>query len=98
MNTKRIPIPYVILILLFFSFFAPSISLAQTVLSNGTPINSLSGDAASQKTFMIYVPPAQGKLEIKIYGGTGDCDLYVKRGSIPTTTSYDYRCPSGKPA
>ena len=28
---------------------------------------------------------------VKIYGGTGDADLYVKKGSAPTTSSYDCR-------
>ena len=30
-------------------------------------------------------------LEIAISGGTGDADLYVRRGAQPTTTAYDYR-------
>ncbi len=37
------------------------------------------------------MPTGQTSLEIKIWGGSGDCDLYVKHGSQPTTTSYDYR-------
>jgi hypothetical protein len=31
------------------------------------------------------------KVIVKIYGGTGDADLYVKKGSAPTTSSYDCR-------
>ena len=31
------------------------------------------------------------KVMVKIYGGTGDADLYVKKGSAPTTSSYDCR-------
>ncbi len=26
---------------------------------------------------------------VKIYGGTGDADLYMKKGSTPTSSSYD---------
>ena len=31
------------------------------------------------------------KVIVKIFGGTGDADLYVKKGSVPTTSSYDCR-------
>ncbi|MEI7994983.1 MAG: S8 family serine peptidase, partial [Methylococcaceae bacterium] len=31
------------------------------------------------------------KVMVKIYGGTGDADLYVKKGAPPTTSSYDCR-------
>ncbi|MBP7867115.1 MAG: PPC domain-containing protein [Acidobacteria bacterium] len=30
-------------------------------------------------------------LSIKTSGGTGDADLYVRKGSQPTTSAYDYR-------
>lgn len=63
---------------------------AQTVLTSNVPVANLSGAAGSQVFYQIAVPAAQTKLEIRITG-TGDCDLYVKRGSQPTTTSYDYR-------
>lgn len=32
-----------------------------------------------------------GVLEINTFGGSGDADLYVKKGSKPTFSSYDYR-------
>nr|WP_305891680.1 S8 family serine peptidase [Methylomonas sp. WSC-6] len=31
------------------------------------------------------------KVMVKIYGGTGDADLYVKKGSAPTASNYDCR-------
>ncbi len=62
-----------------------------TLLSNGVPVTGLSGAQASSKIYRIEVPAGQTNLEIKISGGTGDCDLYVKRGTAPTTTDYDYR-------
>ena len=43
----------------------------------------------------LYTPsPAAisgNKVMVKIYGGTGDADLYVKKGSAPSTSSYDCR-------
>ena len=40
---------------------------------------------------MIVVPSGQDELEIQISGGTGDCDLYVRKDTEPTTTTYDHR-------
>jgi serine protease len=60
-------------------------------LSNGQIVSSLSGSSGSWKHFKIAVPSGQSKLEIVMSGGSGDADLYVKRGSKPTLSSYDYR-------
>jgi len=60
-------------------------------LKNGFPVTGLAGATASEKYFSIEVPSGQSELVIAIFGGTGDCDLYVKRGKLPTTSDYDYR-------
>ncbi len=60
-------------------------------LSNGVAVNGISGSTGTQKYYKIEVPSGQAKLEIQMSGGTGDADLYVRRGSLPTTTDYDYR-------
>jgi vibriolysin len=62
-----------------------------TVLTNGVAQTSLSGSTGSWKHFKITVPASQTKLEIVMSGGTGDADVYVKRGAQPTSSSYDYR-------
>jgi hypothetical protein len=62
-----------------------------TPLHNGVPVSNLSGAGGSQQLFQLDVPVDAQTLEIRISGGTGDADLYVKRGAVPTTTSYDYR-------
>jgi uncharacterized membrane protein len=64
---------------------------AETPLTNGVPVTGLSGSAGVGQYFRIDVPAGQDSLQISTSGGTGDVDLYVKRGSLPTTTSYDYR-------
>ncbi len=66
-------------------------STTVTTLSNGQTVSGLSGASGSQTFFKIAVPSGQTSLEIKIWSGSGDCDLYVKRGAKPTTSSYDYR-------
>lgn len=60
-------------------------------LSNGQTMSSISGSTGSWKYYKLTVPSGQSKLDIRITGGSGDADLYVKRGSKPTTSSYDYR-------
>ena len=58
---------------------------------DGFTVNNLSGAKSSWKYYTIDVPAGMAVLEIAISGGTGDADLYVRRGAQPTTTAYDYR-------
>ncbi|MDI6450800.1 PPC domain-containing protein [Anaerobaca lacustris] len=60
-------------------------------LTNGVPIPGLSGAIDSERVYQITVPAGRSELEISIAGGTGDCDLYVRRDAAPTTALYDYR-------
>ena len=62
-----------------------------TALTNGVAVTGISGAANSEMFYKIDVPAGQDTLQISTSGGTGDVDLYVRRGSQPTTTSYDYR-------
>ncbi|MCP3942012.1 MAG: PKD domain-containing protein [Desulfobacteraceae bacterium] len=41
--------------------------------------------------YQVAVPSGTSSLQIVISGGTGDADLYVKSGALPTTSSYDCR-------
>lgn len=62
-----------------------------TTLSNGVAVTGISASTGSWKHYKITVPSGQSSLAIVMSGGTGDGDLYVKRGSQPTSSSYDYR-------
>ncbi len=68
-----------------------SAALSVKALTNGVPATGISGAASTELYYSLDVPAGQSKLEIAMSGGTGDADLYVKQGSLPTTTSYDYR-------
>ena len=59
-------------------------------LQNGVPVTGLAG-ATNSKTYFQVTLPAGSNATFAISGGTGDVDLYVKKGSNPTTTSYDCR-------
>ena len=59
-------------------------------LQNGVPVTGISG-ATGSKTYYTVTVPAGRTLTISISGGSGDVDLYTRRGSQPTTTTYDCR-------
>ncbi|CAM4132845.1 S8 family serine peptidase [Pseudoalteromonas byunsanensis] len=59
-------------------------------LQNGVPVTGLAGSQNQQLNYKIEVP-ANVTLNVSISGGSGDADLYVKKGSAPTTSSYDCR-------
>jgi hypothetical protein len=60
-------------------------------LTNGVPVDNLSGGAGTELRFSIQVPISASALVIQISGGTGNADLYVSYGDPPTTTSYACR-------
>jgi hypothetical protein len=44
-------------------------------------VPGIGGAAGSEKFYKIDVPAGQAKLEIMTSGGTGDVDLYVRKGA-----------------
>jgi Zn-dependent metalloprotease len=60
-------------------------------LSNGVAVTGIGASTGSWKHYKIAVPSGQTSLAIVMSGGTGDGDMYVKRGAQPTSSSYDYR-------
>ena len=61
------------------------------MLANGVPVTGLSGAANSTRTWTFVVPSGASNLSFVTSGGTGDADLYVRRGAAPTTSTYDCR-------
>lgn len=59
-------------------------------LQNGVPVSNLSA-AAGGKLYYTVTVPSGSNLTVAISGGSGDADLYVRKGSNPTTSSYDCR-------
>lgn len=62
-----------------------------TEITNGDSITDLAGAQGDVTTFYIEVPEGATDLEIRIFGGSGDADLYLRRGSLPTLSEYDCR-------
>lgn len=61
------------------------------VLKSGVPVNGLSAATGQELRFTIQVPAGNTSFLLKMSGGTGDADLYIRRGTPPTTTEFDAR-------
>jgi len=59
-------------------------------LINGIPETDLSAGADDLLFFSIDVPSGRDTLTFSTAGGTGDGDLFVRHGDLPTFQDYDY--------
>ena len=59
-------------------------------MHNDEVISYLSGEEGAERHFFIEVPAGREWLELRIYGGTGDADLYARKGAAATLTEWDY--------
>jgi hypothetical protein len=64
---------------------------AEGALEKGVVRTSLSGAKGASLNFTFDAPADAENLNFTMSGGTGDADLYVKFGSLPTSSSYDCR-------
>ncbi|MFP4140660.1 MAG: PPC domain-containing protein [Phycisphaerae bacterium] len=60
-------------------------------LRNGSTVRNIIGHRGSDRRFRIVVPGGTEELTIRTTGGTGDADLYLRRGGAATTANYHYR-------
>ena len=58
-------------------------------LLDGVPVTGLAGNMGEAVYYFINVPAGAPQLDVLISGGTGDADLYLQAGQVPTTTVYD---------
>jgi hypothetical protein len=61
------------------------------VLVNGQAVSNIAVGTGGSVAYTIRLPADRSNLTVVTSGGTGDVDLYLKRGAQPTPTSYDYR-------
>jgi hypothetical protein len=65
------------------------LALQGTALTSGVPATGLSGTANGQtKLYRIFVPAGTTSLSVVLAGGTGDADIFVKRQTPPTSSSF----------
>jgi PKD repeat protein len=63
-----------------------------TVLCSGSTVTGLAATSGNwSSTYSIVIPSGSTKLIVSISGSSGDADLYVRKGSAPTTSSYTCR-------
>ncbi|MFT4874965.1 MAG: serine protease [Halioglobus sp.] len=60
-------------------------------LANGEAVSNLSGSTGSEVFYSITLPDGATNLSVQIAGGSGDADLYLREGALPTLASYDCR-------
>jgi hypothetical protein len=60
-------------------------------LANGVSMTGLSGTENSEHYFHLQVPAGATNLQVVMSGGTGDADLYVRFGALPTLDDWDCR-------
>jgi hypothetical protein len=60
-------------------------------LRNGSTVRNITGHRGSDRRFRIVVPSGTKELTIRTTGGSGDADLYLRRGGAATTANYHYR-------
>jgi serine protease len=64
---------------------------SDTVLTSGVAKTGLAASTGNALLYTIAVPAGRSTLTVKISGGSGDADLYVRQGSAPTDSSYTCR-------
>jgi len=60
-------------------------------LDNGIPVSNLAAASGESLYFSLVVPDGAATLIFEMGGGTGDADLYVQYGEMPTDSEYDCR-------
>ena len=60
-------------------------------LQNGVPVTGLSATTGNDVVYTMVVPTDATNISFDISGGTGDADLYVRKGATPTDSAYDCR-------
>lgn len=61
-------------------------------LSNGVAVSNLSASSPNALRFSFVVPSGASNLNITLSGGSGDADLYVRRGSMPVADGSSWDC------
>ncbi|MBQ4879285.1 trypsin-like peptidase domain-containing protein [Pseudoalteromonas luteoviolacea] len=60
-------------------------------LINGVAKEGLSGAKSDTVFYYLDLPAGASNVQVSISGGSGDADLYVRKDSKPTTSTYDCR-------
>ncbi len=73
------------------AFIGQELDLENNVLQNGVNKKITSSPRGEELHYRLILPSGVTSLEVRIFGGAGDADLYVKSGLSPTLNQYDCR-------
>jgi len=65
------------------------------LLTSGVPVTGIGGDIGDLIRYRVNVPAGATNLVIQMSGGTGDLDLHVRYGQMPTLATFDCRPYAG---
>ncbi|WP_206485340.1 S8 family serine peptidase [Thalassotalea sp. G2M2-11] len=89
---------YYVKVIAYSDFNGVSLTGSYTDNSGGTgatggsaSVSDISVNRYDWKYYTIDIPAGMSTLDFTISGGTGDADLYIKRGQQPTSSNYDCR-------
>ncbi|MEW6981708.1 S8 family serine peptidase [Colwelliaceae bacterium 6471] len=90
---------YYVKVVAYSAFTGVSLTGAYTEPSTGgggatggsASVTDISISRRAWKYYTIDIPAGMSTLDFVTSGGTGDADMYIKRGSQPTSSSYDCR-------
>ena len=64
----------------------------EIALQNGVPVTGIAATSGNWSAiYKLTIPAGASNMKIAMSGGSGDGDLYVNFGSVPTTSSYNCR-------
>jgi len=73
------------------SFTEPSTGGGDTATGGSASVENISVGRRAWTYYTIDIPAGMATLDFVMSGGTGDADMYIKRGAQPTSSSYDCR-------
>ena len=62
------------------NFILETVAASGTLLTSGTAVTGLSGASGTTREYRITVPAGKTRLTVSLSGGTGDAELFVRRG------------------
>lgn len=71
------------------SVTATTAPVVGTLLTSGVAVAGLSGASGSEAIYRVAVPAGATSLAVTTSGGSGDVDLYVRRGVVPAGSTAD---------
>ena len=74
-----------------YTYPHPQATGGVSLVEIGAPVYDISAAVGAEYVWSTTLPSALSEFQFVVTGGSGAVDLYVRRGAVPTTSSYDCR-------